>query len=110
MLLSDATLRGFAGGPSATGGTLSVSSGRFYVEGAPRTSADINLIVTQSGNVIPAGNATRGVGIAVLGADGAAVAEWVIFQLIDLPRADSTLSISVTSSSRTRLRCPLAVM
>lgn len=74
MLLSDATLRGFAGGPSATGGTLSVSSGRFYVEGAPRTSADINLVVTQSGNVIPAGNATRGVGIAVLGADGAAVA------------------------------------
>jgi len=50
MLYSDATLRGFAGGPSATGGTLSVSSGRFYSFGASRTSADINLIVTQTGS------------------------------------------------------------
>lgn len=50
MLYSDATVRAFAGGPSATGGTLAVSSGRFYSFGASRTSADINMIVTQSGD------------------------------------------------------------
>ena len=50
MLYSDATLRGFAGGPTATAGTLSVSSGRFYSFGASRKGSDINLVVTQSGN------------------------------------------------------------
>jgi filamentous hemagglutinin family protein len=52
MLLSDSTLLGKSGGSSAVGGTLSVSSGRFYTEGANRSSADINLQVRQSGDVI----------------------------------------------------------
>jgi filamentous hemagglutinin family protein len=50
MLFSDATLLGAAGGPSAVGGTLSVSSGRFYASGADRSGADINMVVTQSGS------------------------------------------------------------
>ncbi|MEO8205108.1 MAG: filamentous hemagglutinin family protein [Chthoniobacterales bacterium] len=50
MLYSDATLLGKAGGSTALGGTLSISSGRFYVKDVDRTAADINLIVEQSGN------------------------------------------------------------
>jgi len=41
MLFTDATLLGRAGGPTAAGGTLAVISGRFYLEGAFRTTADI---------------------------------------------------------------------
>lgn len=65
MLLSDATLRGFAGGPSAIGGLLSVSSGAFLIE----SGADTNLIVSQSGKVIDPTNTTLGVGLPVLGPD-----------------------------------------
>lgn len=65
MLLSDATLRGAAGGPTATGGQLLVSSGRFYPIGVVRTNADINLVVTQSGDVITNPGAAMGVGIAL---------------------------------------------
>ncbi|HEX8295063.1 MAG TPA: hypothetical protein VF593_02100, partial [Chthoniobacteraceae bacterium] len=73
MLLSDATLLGRAGGPTVAGGTLSVHSGRFY----PRSSGsitglvrntDINLVVTQSGEVLP----TRGdFGVGRVVRDGA---------------------------------------
>ena len=74
MLYSDATLLGGAGGTAALGGTLAVSSGRFYFpneqtpEGADRpgftedgrfydpdielarSGADINMVVSQSGS------------------------------------------------------------
>ncbi len=56
MLYSDATLRGAAGGVGSLGGTLAMSSGRFYREGATRTSADINLMVEQSGQAAVFGN------------------------------------------------------
>ncbi|MEX1117545.1 MAG: filamentous hemagglutinin N-terminal domain-containing protein, partial [Terrimicrobiaceae bacterium] len=49
MLYSDATLLGRAGGETALGGTLSVSSGRFYEANSARSTADINMIVTQGG-------------------------------------------------------------
>ncbi len=78
MLFSDATLRGLAGGASGIGGTLSIHSGRFY----PRTnegvitggyrSSDINLVVTQDGNVVPKSGAL-GVGKVVRGAGGVAL-------------------------------------
>ena len=68
MLFSDATLLGRAGGPMATGGTLSVFSGRFTT--GLQTSADISLIVTQSGNVIPATNTNSGIGVALLDESG----------------------------------------
>ncbi|MDB6069406.1 MAG: hypothetical protein JWL81_577 [Verrucomicrobiales bacterium] len=51
MLFSDAELRGKAGGESALGGTLSVTSGRFQAA----NSAETNLVVTQGGLVIPPG-------------------------------------------------------
>lgn len=52
-LQSDATLRGFGGGPESLGGTLSVSSGRFYAPtgGAAPSPLDVTLQVTQSGRV-----------------------------------------------------------
>lgn len=49
MLSSDAALLGAAGGPSALGGSLAVSSGRFYASGANRSGADINMVVAQNG-------------------------------------------------------------
>ena len=52
MLFVDATLRGFAGGPSAEGGTLSVGSGRFYAPNVIPPATDSNLVVTQSGPTI----------------------------------------------------------
>lgn len=73
LLYSDATLRGNRGGPSAVGGTLAVSSGRFYVDSAPRNGADINLVVTQGGRVLAPTNLAPGVGVSVLDATGAPV-------------------------------------
>lgn len=69
MLLSDATLLGRAGGLTASGGTLAVSSGRYYARGAQQFGSDINLTVIQSGNVL--GGGPVGVGLGVRGADGA---------------------------------------
>lgn len=71
MLFTDASLLGVAGGPTATGGTLSIFSGRFYPEGGARTSADINLTVTQNGGTLAATNTSPGVGRPVLDAAGA---------------------------------------
>lgn len=69
MLFTDATLLGRAGGPTATGGTLSIFSGRYYhfLNGTPeaRTSADINLIVTQSALSLKDADMKRGVGMKV---------------------------------------------
>ena len=73
MLLSDATLLGHAGGPTAVGGLLSVFSGRYYIQGASRTSADINLSVSQSGLSLSGAPGSRGVGIAVRDSLGAVV-------------------------------------
>jgi filamentous hemagglutinin len=81
MLLSDATLLGGAGGPTATGGQLLVSSGRYYVEGAGRTNADINLVVTQSGDVIANPGAAMGVGIGLVDQGGNAYGNAGAFSL-----------------------------
>ncbi|CAN5764026.1 hypothetical protein BH11VER1_BH11VER1_29890 [soil metagenome] len=74
-LFVDATLLGNAGGPSAIGGSLSISSGRFYLQGVEKTTADINLVVTQSGLTIPVpfGPGESAIGKAVLGATGSAI-------------------------------------
>lgn len=74
MLLSDATLLGWAGGPTATGGDLSIFSGRYYALTTPlRTSADINLIVSQSGQVLSGTPASRGIGIAPRDSSGTVI-------------------------------------
>lgn len=52
MLFTDATLLGNAGGPTALGGALSISSGRFYAAGETPLPFDTNLVVTQSGSTI----------------------------------------------------------
>jgi filamentous hemagglutinin family protein len=51
-LFVDSTLLGAAGGPTAAGGSLSVSSGRFYSTTIPAPT-DVNLVVAQSGSWIP---------------------------------------------------------
>lgn len=51
MLFSQASLRGDAGGPTALGGSLVVSSGRFYAVGQTATPLDPNLVVTQTGQI-----------------------------------------------------------
>ena len=53
-LFTDATLLGRAGGPSARGGTLTVSSGRFVRSDStvPVTPMTTTLLVTQSGDTI----------------------------------------------------------
>lgn len=75
LLASDATLRGFAGGTTALGGTLSVSSGRFYIPLDPQPLLDTNLIVKQGGLTIQTllpDNATA-IGRALQGAGGSAL-------------------------------------
>ncbi len=55
-LFTDATLVGAAGGPSALGGNLVISSGKFYPPGTAagaQTPADVTLTVKQSGLVTP---------------------------------------------------------
>ena len=81
MLLSDATLRGGAGGVSATGGSLSVSSSRYYPDGSSRNSADINLVVKQSGDAILDASAPLGVGIGLKDETGTAFAGLGLFSL-----------------------------
>ena len=51
-LFTDATFEGAAGGPSAFGGSLSISSGRFTL--SQLTPLDETLVVTQSALTIPA--------------------------------------------------------
>ena len=51
-LFTDATFLGAAGGPSAIGGSLSISSGIFILSGT-QTPLDTTLVVTQSGPTIP---------------------------------------------------------
>ncbi len=67
QLVTDATLRGFAGGPSASGGRLEISSGRYFdpTQTLSPSPLDINLLVTQSGRNIagpfyPAGGTAIG--------------------------------------------------
>ena len=55
FLVSEAVLRGAAGGPSATGGTLNVASGQFYAPGNLPQPTDVSLTVRQHGNFIPTG-------------------------------------------------------
>jgi hypothetical protein len=64
MLYSDAALLGAAGGPSALGGSLAVSSGRFYTFDSDRSGADINMVVTQGGRATDflAGEGITGMG------------------------------------------------
>lgn len=53
LMLSDATLKGNAGGPNGIGGQLIVSSGRFFDGLEQGNSAQINMVVSQSGLSIP---------------------------------------------------------
>ncbi len=71
MLHTDATLVGNAGGASAIGGRLSVSSGRYVPPNEAYTTADINLTVRQSGPVLAAPSASQGVGLPSLSPEGA---------------------------------------
>ncbi len=70
MLFTDATLLGRAGGATATGGTLSIFSGKFYADTDKRTSADTNLVVTQDALTIPATNTHPKVGVAMRSSTG----------------------------------------
>lgn len=67
MLYSDAQLRGFAGGPTATGGALEVLSGSFQ----PIDSTQSNLLVRQHGLTLSSRNARIGVGTRLVDGSGA---------------------------------------
>ncbi len=56
-LFTDATLLGYAGGPTARGGSLSISSGRYLDPTAQLTPSPlgVNLLVTQAGQSISTG-------------------------------------------------------
>ncbi|MCX6965709.1 MAG: filamentous hemagglutinin N-terminal domain-containing protein [Verrucomicrobia bacterium] len=69
LLLSDATLLGKSGGPTAVGGLLVVSSDAFNLQ----SGADITLSVQQSGNLIGAENTNLGVGSSVLDSEGSEI-------------------------------------
>jgi filamentous hemagglutinin family protein len=70
FLLSDATLLGRRGGSTAPGGSLAVSSGRFYLPGETVKGSDINLIVQSSGTVLPSPNVNPGIGQSIVGENG----------------------------------------
>ncbi|MEI6604702.1 MAG: filamentous hemagglutinin family protein [Verrucomicrobiota bacterium] len=76
-LFCDATLLGGAGGSNALGGSVTISSGRFY-NGVPPTSTDITLQVAQNNSTIPvpfhpAGQS--GVGLVITDDQGATITE-----------------------------------
>jgi filamentous hemagglutinin len=68
-LFTDATLLGKAGGPSALGGALTISSGRFYEAGVISNPTDVTLKVTQARPTIPVGGSPA-IGQAVSSASG----------------------------------------
>ena len=70
MLYSDATLIGRAGGASATGGSVNVSSGRFVEVGAAFNSAQTNLVVRQDGFLLPENFVSQGLGAPAVNSDG----------------------------------------
>lgn len=73
LLLTRARLLGNAGGPTATGGTLLVSSGRFYLPGTITSPANVNLTVTQNGTNFPGAffsDGRTGVGREITGYNG----------------------------------------
>jgi filamentous hemagglutinin len=73
-LYTEATLVGQAGGPTAQGGSLSVSSGRFYQPGVIPTPLDVTLQVTQASQIALARPATGSfIGAPVRRANGAAL-------------------------------------
>jgi filamentous hemagglutinin len=71
MLVNEATMRGSAGGASASSGTLGISSGRFYLPTDFSTSADASLRVTQTGQLLLSSAASRGAGFGVVDSSGA---------------------------------------
>ncbi|MDD5348928.1 MAG: filamentous hemagglutinin family protein [Chthoniobacteraceae bacterium] len=88
-LFSFATLIGAAGGASAQGGSVTVSSGRFYMQGVERTTADINLTVTQADVPLPAAYLDMGpslFGQAVVDSSGAPIPEHGYFAIDHLAR------------------------
>ncbi len=77
QLFTDATLLGHAGGAGAEGGSLTITSGRFYAPGTPvasETPKDVTLTVTQTGATIPMGGASQSpIGATITSAAGAPV-------------------------------------
>jgi len=75
QLFTQATLRGSAGGPAALGGSLSISSGRFYSIDTPKPPdvLDVTLVVDQNGNLLPKAN-YAGIGQFVRDGSGNAIA------------------------------------
>jgi filamentous hemagglutinin len=70
FIYNDATLTGKAGGRSAIGGFITVSSNRFIPAQTAFSSADENLIVTQGRFILPQTQDSLAVGGIVLGNDG----------------------------------------
>ncbi len=70
MLYSDSKLIGRAGGSSATGGAVTVSSGRFVEAGAPFNTAEANLVVRQDGFLVPEGFLSNGFAAPLTSAGG----------------------------------------
>ncbi len=68
MLAVESTLLGNAGGPTALGGTLEVSSGKYIPQGAASNTAEINLVVNPGGSIL--GSSPHRVGDALVLADG----------------------------------------
>lgn len=64
----DGTLKGNAGGAAAQGGSLTVGSGRFYLDTDLPDPRDVNLWVTQSGPTLP--GTFDGIGTAIKNGSG----------------------------------------
>ncbi len=78
FLLTQATLKGDAGGPTALGGSLSITSGKFYPVAVPnsdKTPANVTLTVTQltAFPIAGIGGAVPGIGTGMVDAQGNAV-------------------------------------
>ncbi len=103
-LFTDATLIGGPGGPSAVGGTLTLSSNRFVQPGSGEvvTPLDVNLEVTQEGPTIPVpfyGPGETAIGHAVIDDQGQVIPGFGHFAAADFNQSSLTsLSLSGTVS------------
>lgn len=73
VLVNRATLLARPGGDNSLGGTLQVSSNRFYLDTETPTSADSNLAVTQTRSASLQNAVTKGIGFAMLSSTSTAL-------------------------------------
>lgn len=110
MLFTAATLRGAAGGPSAIGGSLHISSDRFYLSGVVGLPTDTALTVTQKQLSFAPGGKSGFIGHTVLGSSGDVIPAMGYFAADNLKGSGfDSLTLTVTGQRAVEFSGPVDI-